>query len=61
MERPDAEQDDRAIGSETKRDLPPDAAEAMLWCPLCDARLEQHRCKLLCRRCGYYMSCADYY
>ena len=32
-----------------------------LWCPNCAERLESSRCKLICRRCGYYMSCADYY
>ncbi|HEX6772342.1 MAG TPA: hypothetical protein VF126_09980 [Acidobacteriaceae bacterium] len=31
------------------------------WCPNCAAKLESSRCKLVCRRCGYYMSCADYY
>jgi hypothetical protein len=31
------------------------------WCPNCAAKLESSRCKLICRRCGYYMSCADYY
>jgi Zn finger protein HypA/HybF involved in hydrogenase expression len=34
---------------------------AMLVCPACSAELSQHKCKLLCPRCGYYMSCADYY
>jgi hypothetical protein len=34
---------------------------AMLFCPICDIRLVSLRCKLLCERCGYYMSCADYY
>ena len=30
-------------------------------CPNCAARLVQSRCKLLCPRCHYYMSCSDYY
>lgn len=35
--------------------------EAMLYCPVCSLRLTERKCKLLCERCGYYMSCADYY
>ena len=35
--------------------------EPMLYCPRCNARLSEHKCKLHCTRCGYYMSCADYY
>ena len=38
-----------------------DEEEPMLYCPVCSTRLEQRKCKLLCRKCGYYMSCADYY
>jgi len=30
-------------------------------CPNCGAWLEESRCKLLCPRCHYYMSCSDYY
>lgn len=32
-----------------------------VYCPNCSHRLTGHRCKLLCQRCGYYLSCADYY
>jgi hypothetical protein len=35
--------------------------EPMLYCPVCSLRLAPRKCKLLCERCGYYMSCADYY
>lgn len=37
------------------------AEKAMLYCPNCSQRLEGFKCKLFCRACGYYMSCADYY
>lgn len=30
-------------------------------CPNCSAALREERCKLLCTRCHYYMSCSDYY
>ena len=38
-----------------------DETEPMLYCPVCSMRLESRKCKLICERCGYYMSCADYY
>lgn len=34
---------------------------AMLYCPVCSMRLESRKCKLFCAKCGYYLSCADYY
>jgi hypothetical protein len=35
--------------------------EPMLYCPVCSTRLASLKCKLFCEKCGYYMSCADYY
>lgn len=32
-----------------------------VYCPNCSSRLEPLKCKLLCKKCGYFMSCADYY
>lgn len=44
---------------EETRDI--EAREPMLFCPVCSERLAQRKCKLFCARCGYYLSCADYY
>jgi hypothetical protein len=37
------------------------ADEPMLYCPVCNTRLSEFKCKLVCQKCGYFMSCADYY
>ncbi len=30
------------------------------FCPVCSTRLESHRCKMICRQCGYFMSCSEF-
>ena len=41
--------------------MPKVEEEPMLFCPVCSTRLTSRKCKLICEKCGYYMSCADYY
>jgi hypothetical protein len=46
---------------QTIRNSSANDSEPMLYCPVCSLRLAERKCKLYCERCGYYMSCADYY
>jgi hypothetical protein len=48
--------------------IPADAQQCPLttehhsvYCPTCSSRLTDSRCKLICRNCGYFLSCADFY
>ncbi len=53
-----------ATGGDAPRQVAASAAEELLrTCPICGRRLEERRCKLFCPepRCGYFLSCADYY
>lgn len=30
------------------------------WCPRCTHELHERKCKLICPRCHYFMSCSDF-
>jgi len=47
--------------AETQEPTAYDPEAVIRTCPNCGARLTESRCKLLCPRCHYYMSCSDYY
>lgn len=50
--------DDPAWGLD--RAAEPDPAAVILTCADCGARMDERKCKLVCR-CGYFLSCSDYY
>lgn len=37
-----------------------DPAALILTCANCGTPMDERRCKLICR-CGYFLSCSDYY
>jgi hypothetical protein len=42
------------------RDLEDDPGVVVLTCANCGAAMDERKCKLICR-CGYFLSCSDYY
>ena len=42
---------------ETEED---DPGAVVLTCANCGAQMDERKCKLICR-CGYFLSCSDYY
>ncbi len=44
--------------AQTRKESAPESVSS--YCPVCSQKLEARKCKLLCRTCGYYMSCSDY-
>jgi len=39
----------------------PDPNRLMRTCANCGSTMEERKCKLICRGCGYFLSCSDYY
>ena len=39
---------------------PVDPGVVILTCANCGAPMDERKCKLICR-CGYFLSCSDYY
>lgn len=37
------------------------ATFSMQVCPNCSEQLRENHCKLACPRCGYFLSCSDFY
>jgi hypothetical protein len=54
---PDGEDVTRVEGSP---EAGSDPGALMLTCANCGAAMDERKCKLICR-CGYFLSCSDYY
>ncbi|MDQ2673493.1 MAG: hypothetical protein M3Y40_02455 [Chloroflexota bacterium] len=39
----------------------PDPNRLMRTCANCGSEMEERKCKLICRGCGYFLSCSDHY
>lgn len=51
---------DEVVAQRASRPDEIDPAVVMLTCANCGAQMDERKCKLICR-CGYFLSCSDYY
>jgi hypothetical protein len=51
----DGEDDEAVTGARPAAD----PGTVILTCANCGARMDERKCKLICR-CGYFLSCSDY-
>ena len=66
--RPDTRWAETASNQPAEPDLVPivlldddiDPGTVVLTCANCGAEMDERKCKLICR-CGYFLSCSDYY
>lgn len=54
------EQSPQAVSIQTEMDVV-DPSVVIRTCANCGSTLEERKCKLICRGCGYFLSCSDYY
>jgi hypothetical protein len=55
-----AEEDAVAHGRAQPPQPDHDPSAVILTCANCGAPMDERKCKLICR-CGYFLSCSDYY
>jgi predicted RNA-binding Zn-ribbon protein involved in translation (DUF1610 family) len=54
--------DEKKLGSQIPA-RPPAAkkADVSSYCPNCGSQMRESRCKMVCKTCGFFLSCSDFF
>ena len=45
----------------TDQPQPAQKADLSSYCPNCGSKMRDSRCKMVCKTCGFFLSCSDFY
>jgi len=56
-----AEEKTQEAASHVHQAQPARKPDLSSYCPNCGAQMRDSRCKMVCKTCGFFLSCSDFY